>query len=77
MIVKQALDAYAATLERQFPHDRTQTVGASEIGQCARKTYYTKNEGDHLYGSPRDLDYADSYGARLRGSMGAAVEKQE
>jgi CRISPR/Cas system-associated exonuclease Cas4 (RecB family) len=62
MIIKEALDAYAKTLEREFKHDRTKTVGASEIGGCARRTYWAKKE------HPGE-DQSARYGAHLRGSM--------
>ncbi len=52
MIVKDALAAFAVATARVF-EDRTQTVGASEVGQCARKTFWIKMEGDALYGAPR------------------------
>jgi hypothetical protein len=68
-MIKDALDAYAASLNRKWEHDRSQTVGASEIGQCARKTYYTKVENDPTYGFVRDPDYADRWGAKMRGTL--------
>jgi hypothetical protein len=55
-----ALDAYAATLNKTFEHDRTQSVGASEIGQCARKVFWTKNELDPAHRAPRDVDYQET-----------------
>jgi hypothetical protein len=68
-LIKQTLDQYAATLNKEWEHDRSQTVGASEIGQCMRKTYWSKNEGDPTYGVERDPDYVDSWGAKLRGTI--------
>lgn len=44
-------------------HDRLSTVGASEVGQCLRKTWFSKNE------VAADPDYEDRYGARLRGDL--------
>jgi hypothetical protein len=63
------LDAYAVTLNRFAPEDRIHTVGASDVGQCERKVYWTKNLGDPDYGAPVDDDYVDSYGAKLRGTV--------
>jgi hypothetical protein len=61
--IKQLIHAYAGTLEKTWAHDRYKTVGASEIGQCARKTWFSKND------APRDADYQDSWGARVRGTV--------
>src|SRR5262245_54675114 len=61
MIIKQALAQYAASTRRTFV-DRDKTVGASEIGQCWRKTWYTKN------GTPRDGDRSD-WGSAARGTL--------
>src|SRR4029077_15119299 len=44
-------------------HDRSNTVGASEIGQCIRKTWFSKHD------IQRDEGYIDRYGVRLRGTL--------
>jgi hypothetical protein len=44
-------------------HDRLSTVGASEVGQCLRKTWFSKNE------VAWDEHYVDRFGARLRGDL--------
>lgn len=64
-IIKTALDAYARSkaLEKTFLLDRTRTIGASEIGQCARRMYWVKNEGRV------NDDHKDGWGARIRGSV--------
>lgn len=67
-MIKAAIDAYAATLQSKFS-DRSQTVGASDVGQCARKVFWSKNEGDPRYGVARDPDYVDNYGAKVRGTI--------
>lgn len=67
-MIKQALSAYAASSARIFA-DRSQTVGASEVGHCARKVFWMKNEGDPEFGAPRDEGYVDTWGARARGSV--------
>ncbi len=46
-----------------------QTVGASEVGQCARKVYWIKNADDPAHSAPRDEGYVDGWGARLRGQV--------
>jgi hypothetical protein len=69
MIIKQTLDAYAASLDKSWDHDRTSTVGASEVGQCARKVFWLKNENDSARRVERDPEYQDSWGARMRGTV--------
>jgi hypothetical protein len=68
-IIHAALHEHAANSSRVWATDRSQTVGASEVGQCARKVFWLKNEGDATYGAPRDDGYMDSWGARVRGSV--------
>lgn len=63
-----ALAAYAKQTARTF-EGRENTVGASEVGHCARKIYFAKNTGDHVYGAASDEDYADTWGATLRGRL--------
>jgi hypothetical protein len=67
-MLRKIIDDYAATLSKTWQHDRSKTVGASEIGQCARKTFWTKNEGTKK-GVKRDDDYEDAWGARIRGTI--------
>lgn len=69
MLVKEALNAHALASGRIWATDRSQTVGASEVGQCARKVFYLKNEGDPVYGAPRNPDYVDGWGAKVRGTV--------
>jgi hypothetical protein len=69
MIIKPILDSYAAASERVFKTDRSQTVGASDVGQCARKTFWTKNEGDPQLAAARDPGYVDRWGAKVRGTI--------
>ena len=61
--IKEMLHDYATGLERNWAHDRRNTVGASEVGQCIRKIWFAKVEADP------DLDYVGSYGAALRGTI--------
>ena len=68
-IIAATLDRYAKSSSKIFSHDRLNTVGASEVGQCARKIFWLKNEGDAQYGAPRDPEYIDSWGARMRGTV--------
>ena len=68
MMIATALAAYAKATARVF-EGRENSVGASEIGQCARKVYFAKNVGDHVYGAASDEDYTDVWGAALRGRL--------
>lgn len=62
-MIKETLAEYAKTLSKIWEHDRTKTVGASEIGQCARKINWLKTE------RKPDEDNSDEYGGMLRGTM--------
>ena len=62
-MIKEILDAYAKSIEKVWAHDRTKTIGASEIGQCARRTHWIKN------GKKPEEDVSMNYGAMLRGTM--------
>ena len=68
-MIKAALHNYAMAMNKSWSHDRAQTVGASEVGQCARKVFWSKNEGDPTYGAARDPDYVDGWGAKVRGTI--------
>lgn len=65
--IKAAVDAHAARSNRVWDEDRSQTVGASEIGQCARKTWFAKFAADEAI--PQDDDYDDRWGAKVRGTV--------
>jgi CRISPR/Cas system-associated exonuclease Cas4 (RecB family) len=62
-MIKEMLAAHAKTTERTFKHDRSKTVGASEIGLCARRTWYLKHD------VPQDPDHEDRWGAKKRGDL--------
>jgi hypothetical protein len=66
-MIRQALDAYVSASERTFA-GRENTVGASDVGQCARKVFYAKHEGDPDFGAPRNTDFVHGWGARQRGT---------
>ena len=67
-MIEQILAEFAEVTGRQFA-DRQNTIGASEIGQCARKIFFAKNAGDRIYGVDSDEDYVDAWGATLRGNL--------
>lgn len=61
--IRSMLHNYAASLKKEWQHDRLNTVGASEVGHCLRKTWFGKNE------QPHDPGYVDRFGAKLRGDL--------
>jgi hypothetical protein len=67
-MIAEALAEYAKTTARNFL-GRENSVGASEVGQCARKIFFAKNAGDSDYGARSDDDYADHRSAALRGRL--------
>lgn len=68
-MIREALNAYAARAGRAFARDRQATVGASEVGKCARLVYFLKNENDGAYHHDRDPGHVDGWGARERGKV--------
>jgi hypothetical protein len=67
-MIGEILAAHAHATARVF-EDRSNTVGASEVGQCARKVFFTKNAGDPVYGAISDAEHSDRWGARVRGTI--------
>lgn len=60
---KRTFDEYSEKTKKTWEHDRSKTVGASEVFQCIRRTYFTK------HGYSPDAGFAQSYGATSRGSL--------
>jgi hypothetical protein len=67
-MIREALAEYARATARVF-EDRVNTVGASEVGQCARKVFFAKNAGDHVYGANPDAEHTERWGALVRGTI--------
>ena len=65
-MISEILSAYANAVRHD--KERTSTVGASEVGQCVRKTFYAKNSDDPVYAVQRDVDHVEAWGAQLRGA---------
>lgn len=55
--------AVGATVKTWSGHDRRDTVGASEVGDCMRKVVYNK------HGATPDASYEQDYGATERGNV--------
>jgi hypothetical protein len=68
-MITQILNKHADSLQKIWAHDRSQTIGASEIGQCSRKTFWIKNEVDPVHRAERDPEYVDGWGAKIRGTI--------
>lgn len=60
-MIKEALNAFV--LPKVWAHDRTQTIGSSEIGQCSRRIKYIKS------GHRQDIEYVPRWGAAERGNL--------
>ena len=68
-MIAEALQDYALATRRAWSTDRSNTVGASEIGQCMRRVAFAKNEDDAAAAIVRDTDHEDGWGATTRGSV--------
>ena len=62
MLIARILAEYARNICGP-DKDRAFTLGASDIGQCGRKVFFSKHGGE------RNPEYVDSWGATLRGQM--------
>src|SRR5262249_26101699 len=69
MIITSALANYAVKVRRTFIKARSRTIGASEIGQCMRRLFYLKTEGDPTRGAQRNSDHVDGWGNPTRGTI--------
>jgi len=67
-VITEALAAYAHSTRHPDEH-RASTLGASEVGQCLRKSWFTKHESDPDYNVHRDLGFVDTWGAQIRGNV--------
>lgn len=63
MIEGNFITDWLKTQQKTWAHDRSATIGASEIGQCARRTWFAKND------VPNDDGFIDSRGAAHRGDV--------
>lgn len=62
-VIDEIFAEHVKATERTFDQDRSLTVGASEVGRCARQVWWLK------HGAEPDADYANTWGARVRGSI--------
>lgn len=82
-MIKEALNAFAISASKIWTYDRSKTIGASEIGGCARKAFYEKNREiktgvkfrankisrANIKRYKPDPGYVDGWGARMRGNL--------
>jgi hypothetical protein len=61
-MISEVLSAYADSV-RGAADRRAYTLGASDIGQCSRKVFFAKRNGE------RNPGYVDTWGATLRGQI--------
>src|SRR5687767_11447335 len=64
--IRDAVHGFLAARAKPWAHDRSQTIGASEIGQCARKVWFGKNGiapdvADDLKGAAARGDLIEQY----------------
>jgi hypothetical protein len=64
-MIKEILDEYARSpaMAKAFLMDRLRTVGASEIGLCARRIAWAKKD------TPADEGHVENWGAKVRGTV--------
>jgi CRISPR/Cas system-associated exonuclease Cas4 (RecB family) len=62
-VIAPILADHANATRRVFAVGRAKTVGASEIGACARNVWWRKHN------APHDAGFVDEWGARVRGSV--------
>lgn len=61
--LRDAAKDFALARRKTFAHDRTKTMGGSDIGKCARRTKYSK------LSTPSDEGYVDANGFATRGDI--------
>lgn len=60
----EAYDTFVKSRQKNWAHDRTKSMGASEAFGCLRKAWFAKHRPE-----ARDPDYKDSWGAMVRGDI--------
>jgi len=59
--------AYIADSQKVWAHDRSTTLGASEVFGCLRKGWFAKRGAE--FGYTKDEDYEETWGATRRGDI--------
>lgn len=63
----EVFNKWNESTKKVFAHDRTQTVGASEVFDCIRKVFFKKRGKE--FGYEKDANSEDSWGASKRGDL--------
>ena len=67
--VPKIMEDFAKSSHREWSHDRNKTLGASEVGQCLRKVWFGKHQGQSYHTWAQDKDWGENWGAMARGSF--------
>jgi hypothetical protein len=65
--IDKMFDDYITSTQKTWAHDRSKTIGASEVFSCMRKVFFDKR-GEGLGFQP-DSDFRESWGATRRGDL--------
>lgn len=60
---EHCFDSYVRAHPKHWAHDRSASLGASEVFGCIRRGWFARND------APRDSDYEDKWGALQRGDL--------
>ncbi len=63
----QIFNAFIAANQKKWGHDRSQTLGASEVFGCLRQAFFNKRGKE--FGFTPDEDYSEDWGALTRGNL--------
>jgi hypothetical protein len=65
--IDEMFNNYIASTKKGWAHDRSKTIGASEIFSCMRKNFFEKR--GKQFGFQPDPDFRESWGATRRGDL--------
>jgi hypothetical protein len=60
---EKIFDDFVTSQKKTFEHDRSKTLGASEVFACLRQSFFKKTNAE------KDKDYKESWGATHRGNL--------
>lgn len=64
---QEMFNSWADSTQKSWAHDRSKSVGASEVFGCIRKAWFGKRGAE--FGYAPDPDYVQSWGATKRGDL--------
>lgn len=65
--IDKMFDEYIASTQKTWAHDRSKTIGASEVFSCMRQNFFKKRGAE--FNIKPDADFRESWGATRRGDM--------